>query len=217
MSASKRLWLGFMHASVVVGVLGLAIGPEFVFRRLAESLVAIRKSVGDAMIRHDIASLSRQLAEERDLVSRMRTRRNALVTRVQDLKLRSFPHRVEGPGPGRRGRSVFITGGLCDGGEHEQESDRDLPQRFPNEGAAPWADDALASIAPEMKRVNEQIETVERALRVKERELFVLETTTEARRIRRELAGSGEPLSWSARVGRLSEFMQPIDVTPNSN
>lgn len=51
---------------------------------------------------------------------------------------------------------------------------------------------------------------------MKECELFVLEATAEARRIHQELAGSGEPLSWSARVARLSEFLQPIGVT-NSN
>jgi len=65
------------------------------------------------------------------------------------------------------------------------------------------------------KRVDHQIETVEEALRVKERDLFALEATTEARQIRQKLAGCGVPLSWSARVQRLWEFPQPIGVPPS--
>ncbi len=217
MSWSGRTLLGILRASAVVCVVGLVTGPEFVFRRLAESMVAIRKTVGDSIVRHDIASLSRQLDEERDLVSRMRIRRNALVTRLQDRRLRSFQHRVEGRRQDRRGPSVFVTGGPWDEGDHEPESDRHGQQRAENDGAAAWADDAIASIAPEIKRLDRQIETVESALQVKECELFVLEATAEARRIHQELAGSGEPLSWSARVARLSEFLQPIGVAPNSN
>src|SRR5262245_33893568 len=89
MSWSGRLSLEILLASIVACVLGLAIGPECLFQKLDETWVTAWKSVGDSIIRHDLASLARQLDEERALVSRMRTRRNALMTRLQDLELRS--------------------------------------------------------------------------------------------------------------------------------
>jgi hypothetical protein len=197
--------------------MGLAVGPEFLFRRLSESLIDIRETVGDSIVRYDLASLSRQLDEELAVVSRMRVRRDALLTRLQDLRLRSLRHPTARRCESRRATALLLAGGRWDEKAHEPASDLRSQRYSEDERGAPWAEDALASIAPEIKRVDDQIATVERDLQGKERELFVLEATTEARRIRQELAASGEPLSWSARVGRLTEFLGPMSITPNSN
>jgi hypothetical protein len=215
MSWSGRLSLGFLLASIVACVLGLAIGPEFLFQKLDETWVTAWKSVGDSIIRHDLAALSRQLDEERALVSRMRMRRNALMTRLQDLELRSFPDRIARLPGCRRGSSVLVVDRPWDGVDHAQGSDCPSRQCPENDRESARMDRALASIAAEINCVDHQLETVERALRAKERHLFVLEAMTEAHQIRQELAGSGDPLSWSARAGRVSVFLQPSDVTPS--
>jgi hypothetical protein len=215
MSWSGRLLCEVLRATVVVYVLGLAIGPDLAFRKLGESLMAAWKSVGDSIIRHDLASLSRQLDEGRAVVSRMRMQRDALTTRLQDLESRSFQGWSARPYECRRRSSVFVMGRPGDGVDLAQKSDRPSRQCPEDDQDSAGPDRALASIANEIKRVGHQIEVAEKALGAKERNLFVLEAMTEAQQIRQELAGSGDPLSWNARAGRVSELLHPIGVAPS--
>jgi hypothetical protein len=207
-----------LRVSIVLGLLGLAARPESAIRQLAGSyLVAMWKTVGDSIVGHEIASLSRQLEEERGLLNRMRLRRDALAKRLEDRKLRSLQYQLTGLEETRRESSEFITASAWDEGDHDDKSDCYLQARLERNQSAAWTDDAFASITIEISRIDHQLETAQRALRVKEHELFVLDAEIEARQIRHELSGTGAPFSWNARVSHMSETLQPTGIRPSSN
>jgi hypothetical protein len=207
---SGRRLLGILRATVAVCVLGFVVGPEFVFQKLDESLLVTWKAVGDSIFRHHLASLSRRLDEERELVGRMRMRRDALTTRLRGLELRSFW--VTRLRRCHSESSVVIVDPPWGGGDYARGF-APPPQPYPEDkGELVRTERAFRSITTEIERVDGQIEAAERALQVNERDLFVLEATAEARQIRQELAGAGDPRSWSARAGYLLELLLPISA-----
>jgi hypothetical protein len=211
-------WLGrrslqILLATILLGALLPALGPEFIARNFEQCLVSAWKSVGDLIIRRDLGSLSRQLDEERELVSRMRMSRNALVTRLQIQESRSFQDRIQEVNRTDFRPTVFVTGGPWDTADYGQEPNRPSQERFEGDTEPAEADDGLASVAALINQIDHWIERAERALRAKERHLFVLQATTEAEQIRQELAAPGDPLSWTARAQRLAELVQPTGVT----
>jgi hypothetical protein len=207
------------QASVGLGVVCLAAGPEAVRGRIDEAVVASWRAAGEALAHRDLAAMARGLDRTRVELRRARDRRDALARRLCDLEARrqAAGTRAERD-RGLLRRITALLDRLPDG------EDRAALRR-----EASWsvrrgldADREIAELSAAALLLSEEIARADRRIRATrdhviagESRLAVLRATDATRRLRRQLAGLDDaPPPWEACAGRVTEILRPFDPAP---
>jgi hypothetical protein len=187
MSRIKSVF-GLAPAALVSAVVvGLALGPETVIRRVDEALAASWRALGDCLASRELDAISRQLDRERQDAARIEVLRNGLAASLRPLVA-------------RRKAAAWLAGGSP---PREADSERE------------WArlEAAITLLRSAVARADRVLDGARNDLREREGELLVLRAAADARQMDRALAGRiGDPSLWDVRIARVVDFLRTTDA-----
>jgi hypothetical protein len=171
------------NALALVIVVGLALGPETVIRRVDDALAASWRAQGDRLANRELDALARQLDRERQDTVRIETLRDGLAASLRPLVARRDEVARIAHGRPRRGA------------DSEREQAR--------------LEAAITVVRSAVARADRELDGARNELRERESELIVLRAAADARQMDRALAGPvGDPSLWDARIARARDFLR---------
>jgi hypothetical protein len=164
-------------------VVGLALGPETVIRRVDDALAASWRALGDRLANRELDAIARQLDRERQDTGRIEALRAGLEASLRPLVA-------------RRARTARMADGRpMRGADSERERAR--------------LEAAITLLRSAVARADRVLDGAWNDLREREGELIVLRAAADARQIDRALAGPvGDPSLWDVRVARARAFLR---------
>jgi hypothetical protein len=178
-------------ALVSAVIVGLALGPETVIRRVDDALAASWRALGDRLANRELDAIDRQLDRERQETGRIEALRDGLAARLLPLV-------------SRRDEAARVAEGRPPrGADSERERAR--------------LEAAITLLRSAVARADHVLDGARNDLREREDELIVLRAAADARQMDRALAGPvGAPSLWDVRVARARDFLRttPSDGEP---
>jgi hypothetical protein len=191
MSRIKSVFGVAPAALVSAVVVGLALGPETVIRRVDDALAASWRALGDGFANRELDAIARQLDRERQDTGRIEALRDGLAARLRSLVA-------------RRDEAARVAEGRPPrGADSERERAR--------------LEAAITLLRAAVARADRVLDRAGSDLREREGELIVLRAAADARQMERALAGPvGDPSLWDVRVARARDFLRttPSDGEP---
>jgi hypothetical protein len=191
MSCIKSIIGLALKALALVIVVGLALGPETVIKRVDDALAASWRGLGDRLANRELDAIARQLDRERQDTARIEALRDGLAASLRPLVAR---------------RDEVVR--MADGSPpREADSERE------------WArlEAAMTLLRSAVARADRVLDGARNDLREREGGLLVLRAVADARQIDQALARPiGDPSLWDVRVARARDFLRttPSDGEP---
>jgi hypothetical protein len=172
-------------ALALVIVVGLALGPETVIRRVDDALAASWRGLGDRLANRELDAIARQLDRERQDTARIEALRAGVAANLRPLVARRD----------ETARSAY--GRPPRGADSERERAR--------------LDAAITLLRAAVARADRVLDWARNDLRKREGELIALRAAADAQKMDRTLAGPvGDPSLWDARIARARDFLRTI-------
>jgi hypothetical protein len=178
-------------ALVSAVVVGLALGPETVMRRVDDALAASWRALGDRLANRELDAIARQLDRERQDAERIGALRDGLAARLRPLVA-------------RRDEAARVEEGRPPCGADSEHGRARLEA-------------AITLLRSAVARTDRVLDDVRNDLRERAGELIVLRAAADARQMDRALAGPvGDPSLREIRFARARDFLRttPSDGEP---